>query len=86
MEEITVYTKPKCSGCEALKNHLKKRGIDFQELDGTSAVGLSALRCAGCFPMYYPVLQVGERIYEWASLFDEKGNLLDLTEVLNATG
>lgn len=82
MKDITVYSRPMCESCDRLKQFLKKKGIEFQEIDGMSAKGLSSLRCGGCFPQYFPVLQVGEVFYEYASLFGEHDELLDLTEIL----
>jgi len=31
--EVTIYTSPTCSWCEAVKNYLRAREIDFEEVD-----------------------------------------------------
>jgi len=31
--EVTVYTSPICSWCEAVKDYLRAREIDFEEVD-----------------------------------------------------
>ena len=31
--EVTVYTSPTCSWCEAVKDYLRAREIDFEEVD-----------------------------------------------------
>jgi len=33
MNNITVYSKDNCSNCEATKNLLNNRGIDFEEVN-----------------------------------------------------
>jgi len=30
---VTVYTTPTCSWCGAVKDHLRSRGISFEEID-----------------------------------------------------
>jgi glutaredoxin len=80
--KLILITRLGCTGCERLKAFLEKRGLPYRELDGLSAEGLTELRAAQCFPQYFPVLMVGGRAYEYASLFGEKGELLDLSEVL----
>ena len=31
--EVTIYTSPTCSWCEAVKDYLRAREIDFEEVD-----------------------------------------------------
>ncbi len=31
--EVTIYTTPTCSWCQALKEYLRAREIDFEEID-----------------------------------------------------
>ncbi len=33
MPEVTIYTKPGCPYCAAAKEHYKKQGIEFREID-----------------------------------------------------
>ncbi len=33
LKRVTVYTTPTCSWCTTLKNHLKKHGVRFSEID-----------------------------------------------------
>jgi len=34
--EITIYTTPTCSWCQATKEYLRARGVDFEEVDVAS--------------------------------------------------
>jgi len=31
--QVTIYTTPTCSWCQAVKDYLSGRGIDFEEVD-----------------------------------------------------
>jgi glutaredoxin 3 len=31
--QVTIYTTPTCSWCQAVKDHLSAREIDFEEVD-----------------------------------------------------
>ena len=31
--DVTIYTSPTCSWCEAVKDYLRARDIDFEEVD-----------------------------------------------------
>jgi glutaredoxin-like YruB-family protein len=31
--EVTIYTSPTCSWCETVKDYLRAREIDFEEID-----------------------------------------------------
>lgn len=33
---ITVYSKPACTQCRAVKRHLDSRGVDYKEVDMSS--------------------------------------------------
>lgn len=45
---ITVYTKPACVQCNATKRALKKRGLEFDEIDLTEdADALAAVKALG---------------------------------------
>lgn len=33
MSEVTIYTKSDCPYCAAAKEHYKKQGVDFEEID-----------------------------------------------------
>jgi len=33
MSDVTVYTTPTCPWCTRLKNYLKEKGVDFNEVD-----------------------------------------------------
>lgn len=35
MSDITVYSKPRCVACRAVKRHLDKKGVEFTEIDIT---------------------------------------------------
>ena len=36
MVKITVYSQPACSACKELKEYLKKKGVEFEEMDITT--------------------------------------------------
>lgn len=80
--KIIVYSKPMCGACDLLKSFLRKEMVDFEEVDGSTAAGLTRMRVEGIFPAYYPVLQVDDRIYEYGALFGEHGELLDIRELI----
>ena len=44
---FVVYSRPMCSGCEAIKNKLSSAGITFEELDIMSPALIADLRCDG---------------------------------------
>ena len=36
MPKIKVYSQPTCSACNEMKEYLKKRGVEFDEIDITT--------------------------------------------------
>jgi glutaredoxin len=36
MSSIRVFSQPTCPACNQLKDYLKKKGVDFEDLDVTS--------------------------------------------------
>lgn len=81
-KEIILFTKPMCGGCELLKHHIQSKGIAYREMDGMSAKGRAELLCAGYSSGYLPALLVNGRLYEYAALFSERGELLELGDIL----
>jgi glutaredoxin 3 len=49
MLEVKIYTKPGCPYCAAAKEHYKKEGVDFKEIDVYAVDGAKdeAIRLAG---------------------------------------
>ena len=47
-EKITVYSKPGCGGCTFTKEYLKKKGVEFEEIDVTKKPeGLTHIKSLG---------------------------------------
>jgi hypothetical protein len=80
--KLIAFCKPQCSACDTLKSYLKNRGMEFQEIDGSTPEGKTFMRTHGVFPAYYPALCIGGKLYEYSSLFDENGALLDLSGLI----
>ena len=81
---ITLYTRPGCTGCMALKAALERRGVEFRTVDGFTSTGMTEMLTSEppvCLS-FYPALKVGDRLYEYASLIGEKGEVLPLDDIL----
>ena len=75
MKNITVYSTPTCPKCEQLKDMLKKNNIKFNEIDMSTAEGLTELRINGVFSITAPILQIDKKTLEHDELFKESGTL-----------
>jgi len=75
MKNITVYSTPTCPKCEQLKDMLKENNIQFNEIDMSTAEGLTELRINGVFSISAPILQIDEKTLEHDELFEESGTL-----------
>lgn len=75
MKNITVYSTPTCPKCEQLKDMLKENNIQFNEIDMSTAEGLTELRINGIFSISAPILQIDEKTLEHDELFEESGTL-----------
>lgn len=62
---VRVYTLPSCPNCITLKDMLDKKGVVYKVVPMDSPEGVTELRVNGCFAMQAPVLQVGDRFYEY---------------------
>jgi hypothetical protein len=82
MKRVIFFCKDKCSGCSNLKRYLDSKGIIYEEIHGDSAEGITYMRINGIFLGYFPALCVGNRLYQYADLFDSKGHILDLEVIL----
>ncbi len=82
MPEVTLFTSPTCSHCAQLKIYLKCRNVEFTEMDVTTPEGRTEMLISGATGSYLPILKIGDRVLEYAAIFDEHGNLLDLGEFL----
>jgi glutaredoxin 3 len=76
--KITVYSTPTCPNCVALKELLKKAGLEFGEVNMAKPAGLTELRMNGVFAMSAPVLQIEGSLYQ--GLSNEKGLNIDLVK------
>ena len=80
--EVILFTAPTCSRCAQLKRHLKSCNVTFTEMDVTTPEGRTELLISGASGVYLPILMIGDRVLEYAAIFDEHDNLLDLGEFL----
>jgi len=81
-KEVILFSSPTCGKCAMLKSHLKSRGVTFREIDVTTAEGRTELLISGASGVYLPILVIDGRVLEYAAIFDEHDNLLDLSEFL----
>lgn len=81
-KEVILFTSPTCHKCAQLKSHLKSCNVAFAEMDVTTAEGRTELLISGATGTYLPILKIGDRVLEYAAIFDEHDNLLDLGEFL----
>ena len=81
-KEVILFSSPACSKCALLKRHLKSRKVAFTEMDVTTPTGRTELLISGATGTYLPILKIDDRVLEYAAIFDEHDNLLDLTEFL----
>lgn len=81
-KEVILFSSPTCSKCAMLKSHLKSRNVAFTEMDVTTPAGRTELLISGASGTYLPILKIADRVLEYAAIFDEHDNLLDLTEFL----
>lgn len=63
MKEIKVYSTHNCPNCLALKELLKKRGLEVQEGDMRTAAVASELFSSNIFAMQAPILRIGTKYY-----------------------
>jgi glutaredoxin len=83
MRKIILYSKSRCSSCANLKRYLGVRGIEYEEVSGDTAEGKTRMLTEGIFLAYFPALAVDGRLYQYADLFGESGEVLDLSEILS---
>ena len=74
--KVIVFSKPMCSACDMLKAFLELHKIEYKTINGATAEGQTTMRTNGVFPLYYPALCVDGRLYEYAAMFGERGELL----------
>ncbi len=80
MSSIILISRPGCSACSKLERYLLAHDIGFQKVDGSTAEGKTWMLTEGVFLSYFPALLVDGRLYEYAALFAEDGQVLDLME------
>jgi hypothetical protein len=79
---ILLFIKSGCSACNKLKSYLDAQNVSYVTVSGDTASGQVFMRTNGVFLAYYPALCVNGRMYEYAALFSEKGELMDLGVIL----
>jgi glutaredoxin len=79
---ITVYTKPGCSGCEAVKNRFRNASIDFAESDAGAPELLAELRCAGkafaISDIVAPIIKIESALGDRYYLYDQVERLCEM--------
>lgn len=76
MKKIYVIGRDLCGGCQALKDWLSRRGIEFTYVNASTAKDATWMRINGIFPAYFPCMCVDGELHEYAELIGEKGELL----------
>lgn len=60
--EVTLYTAPTCSWCQAVKDYLHAREIDFEEIDVSADQSLAEEMMDKSGQMGTPVLEIDGEI------------------------
>lgn len=64
MSDVTVYWRPLCGYCEVLKRGLRKRGIDYRDVDiWSDRSQAEVVRGATGGDEVVPTVQVGDRFF-----------------------
>ncbi|MCD6202914.1 MAG: glutaredoxin family protein [Methanophagales archaeon] len=80
---IKVYSTKVCPHCKQVKDFLAAAGVEYEDVDITSAEALTELRMNGVFTLITPVLQVGSTFITHDELFDgEDLNVEKLKEIV----
>jgi len=60
--KVIIYVKPGCPFCKAAKEHMRKGGIDYEEIDisGNPEAEEQVLKLAG--KRVVPVIKEGEKV------------------------
>lgn len=82
MKDVILFSRTGCDGCERLKRYLEAHKVAFEEVKGDAAEGRTWMLTNDIFLEYFPALSVDGRLYEYASLIAEDGNVLDLGGIL----
>ena len=81
---IKVYSTKVCPHCKQVKDFLAAAGVEYEDVDITSAEALTELRMNGVFTLITPVLQVGSTFITHDELFDgEDLNVEKLKEIID---
>ena len=80
---IKVYSTKVCPHCKQVKDFLAAAGVEYEDVDITTAEALTELRMNGVFTLITPVLQVGSTFITHEELFDgEDLNVEKLKEII----
>ena len=81
---IKVYSTKVCPHCKQVKDFLAAAGVEYEDVDITSAEALTELRMNGVFTLITPVPQVGSTFITHDELFDgEDLNVEKLKEIID---
>lgn len=75
MRHICVFWRAKCDASNRLMYWLDVNGFKYTSINADSSKGKRVMSTNALWSDYLPALYVGGRLYEYASLFDEKDNL-----------
>ncbi len=79
-KRIKVYRQPrnrKCSNCEILENLLMANNVEFDSINIVSPETMTEMAMHHVFPMYTPVLQINDDIYN-TELWLDRGKILNI--------
>jgi glutaredoxin-like YruB-family protein len=62
MAKITIYSTPTCTYCVILKNYLKEKGIEYEEIDVSTDLGAQKEMIDKSGQMGVPVSIIGEEV------------------------
>ena len=81
---IKVYSTKVCPHCKQVKDFLAAAGVEYEDVDITTAEALTELRMNGVFTLITPVLQVGSTFITHEELFDgEDLNVEKLKKIID---
>lgn len=82
-KRIKVYRQPrnkKCSNCEVLENLLMTNNVEFDSINIVTPETMTDMAMRHVFPMYTPVLQINDDIYD-TELWLIRGKTLNIPEI-----
>lgn len=69
--KLKVFTSKKCPDCNLLKQILKNKNIDFEEIDGTTIKSIAYLRARKVSLTQLPIIERDNKFYLYEQYFKE---------------